>query len=88
MEYGILKALWKNKGLRGFALLHIKSVYKNMVMILAQRGESRNRIESPDTDTCMWEFDQCQVVLHTSGKSVNGVIFLESDKVRAPCGVS
>lgn len=30
MEYGILKALWKNKGLRGFALLDIKNVYKNI----------------------------------------------------------
>lgn len=52
------RRLWKNKGLRSFALLDTRGVDRNIIMVLAQRDKSRNRIESPDTDTCMWESDK------------------------------
>lgn len=55
VEYGIHNALHKNKGLRTFALLNIKSVDKTIVTASAYRDQSGNRIESSDADACTWE---------------------------------
>lgn len=54
-------------------------------MTLAQGGKSEQNVKTR-YGTYMWQFNQQHIVLHISGKRLNGAVFLGETKVRAPHG--